>query len=117
LSDIYLHGNKIESIFELLGDRENDITYSIGWALAKSQAFLHTFVKAARLNVDDIPELTIQLQEFKQSLLFSCRNSSAIAVLRTLKFEGMAVTSLSRLSVDGQFRVGCSSTYTQKDSM
>lgn len=34
-----LHGRPIDSIFELLGTKENDVTYSLGWALAQSPSF------------------------------------------------------------------------------
>jgi len=42
--DIRLHARAIESIFELLGTKENDITYSLGWALAQCDAFRKAFV-------------------------------------------------------------------------
>ena len=38
--DIYLHGSKLDSVFELLGTKENDITYSLGWALSHSPTLL-----------------------------------------------------------------------------
>ena len=43
LSDLSLHGRKLESIFELLGSAEDDITYSLGWVLAHSPNLLRTF--------------------------------------------------------------------------
>ncbi|MFA5864235.1 MAG: hypothetical protein WC975_06065 [Phycisphaerae bacterium] len=65
-NDLYLHGRKLESIFELLGSNENDITYSIGWSLSQSPSFLHNvlsriFPGSRKLNVDKI-----SLQEYKQ---------------------------------------------------
>ena len=34
--DLKLHGRPIGTVFDLLGKKENDITYSVGWALAQS---------------------------------------------------------------------------------
>src|ERR1700694_4390277 len=45
MSELYLHNKPIESLFQLLGEDENDITYSIGWALHRSKAFLRLFLK------------------------------------------------------------------------
>lgn len=38
MAELRLHGRPVETIFDLLGDREDDITYSLGWGLAKSAA-------------------------------------------------------------------------------
>ena len=38
-TELFLHGKPITSVFELLGHKENDITFSIGWAIAQSPAF------------------------------------------------------------------------------
>lgn len=35
-AELVLHGRPIASVFELLGTKENDITFSLGWALAQS---------------------------------------------------------------------------------
>ena len=37
MTDLYLHGRKVDTVFDLLGKRENDITCSLGWALSRSQ--------------------------------------------------------------------------------
>lgn len=60
---LYLHGKAIPSVFDLLGDKENDITFSIGWALARCPEFrgrlIHAVIpKAAKEQVD-----TVRLQE------------------------------------------------------
>lgn len=64
MTDIYLHGKKIESVFELLGKQENDITYSIGWSLANSPSFLNAFFQKLRLNSASFGNVSIELQEF-----------------------------------------------------
>ncbi|PKK81918.1 MAG: hypothetical protein CVT49_16400 [candidate division Zixibacteria bacterium HGW-Zixibacteria-1] len=66
MAEIYLHGNKLESIFELLGEKENSITYSIGWALANCKSLLNEFLKNA-LNRPVNDDITIvRLQEFQK---------------------------------------------------
>jgi hypothetical protein len=34
---LLLHGKQIETVFDLLGKKENDLTYALGWALANSR--------------------------------------------------------------------------------
>jgi hypothetical protein len=36
-AQLTLYGRPVGTVFDLLGDKENDITYSLGWALAESQ--------------------------------------------------------------------------------
>lgn len=36
-ADLTLYGRPVGTVFDLLGDKENDITYSLGWALAESE--------------------------------------------------------------------------------
>jgi hypothetical protein len=40
MSDLLLHGRPVGTVFDLLGDKEDDITYSLGWALAQSDALV-----------------------------------------------------------------------------
>lgn len=40
-----LHGREINSIFQLMGYKENDISHSTAWVLSKCGAMLETFVK------------------------------------------------------------------------
>lgn len=46
MSDLYIFGKKINSVFQLLGEKENDISYSVGWALANVPNFLEAFIKS-----------------------------------------------------------------------
>lgn len=39
MTDLLLHGKKVHTVFDLLGSKENDITFSLGWALANCHAF------------------------------------------------------------------------------
>src|SRR4051794_3676429 len=36
MADLLLHSRPVRTVFDLLGDKEDDITYSFGWALANS---------------------------------------------------------------------------------
>lgn len=38
MAELLLHNKKVESVFHLLGERENDITYTVAWALAQSRS-------------------------------------------------------------------------------
>jgi len=40
-----LSKKEINTVFDLRGDKENDITFSLGWALAQSDVFLARFLK------------------------------------------------------------------------
>ena len=39
MTDLTLYGRRVETVFELLGEAEDDITYSVGWGLAESGGF------------------------------------------------------------------------------
>lgn len=48
MTDLFLHNQKINTVFDLLGKKENDITYSLGWVLTHNDTFL-------RCLLDDMP--------------------------------------------------------------
>src|SRR3954447_3203315 len=63
MADLTLHKRRIETVFDLLGDKEDDITYSVGWGLAQSEAFARALLREA-YGSSDTSELTaIRLQE------------------------------------------------------
>jgi hypothetical protein len=39
MTQLTVHGQKVDTVFELLGNDENAMTYSLGWALAKCNGF------------------------------------------------------------------------------
>lgn len=45
MAELFLHGHKIRTIFNLLGQKENDITFSLGWALAQCESFLNALIQ------------------------------------------------------------------------
>ena len=61
------YGQEIRSVFQLLGDKENDISSSICWALAKCPVFLKGIVrKVCGIEVDP-KNVTILNQEYDQA--------------------------------------------------
>lgn len=61
------YGQEIRSVFQLLGDKENDITSSICWALVKCPEFLKRIVKKV-CGVEANPEnVTILNQEYDKT--------------------------------------------------
>lgn len=65
MSDLRLYGREINSVFQLLGYKENDISYSIAWVLAKCKSMLEAFVvdvcSVSSFNLDDV---TVNIQEY-----------------------------------------------------
>lgn len=43
--DLALHGRSVSTVFDLLGRDENDMTYALGWGLAKSPRLLDAFAE------------------------------------------------------------------------
>ncbi|MDA2913185.1 hypothetical protein MYX77_04360 [Acidobacteriia bacterium AH_259_A11_L15] len=67
MPQLYLHNKPIESIFELLGRDENDITCAVGWALYSSPAFLRGFLKETIHYEGEVSEVTIRLQDYRRT--------------------------------------------------
>lgn len=63
MASLVLHGRTLESIFELLGDGENDITYSIGWAMSRCPSFLQSILANLLPKVPEQKVDSIRLQE------------------------------------------------------
>lgn len=64
MPDLYLHGRAVDTVFELLGLDENDITSSLGWTLRESPTLASTLLKDV---LPGRPALTvngIRLQEY-----------------------------------------------------
>lgn len=66
MPNLLLHNRPVESVFSLLGERENAITFSMGWVLSQSPAVLEGFLKKAGAGTDSEPsQLVVALQEFQ----------------------------------------------------
>ena len=58
------YGREISSIFQLFGEKENDITLSMSWALARCPEFLKAVVETITGVVVDPDEVTIKNQAY-----------------------------------------------------
>jgi hypothetical protein len=66
MTELFLYKRKVNSVFHLLGERENHITYSVAWALAQSPAFLNAFLKRMIGLTADPDSVTIRLQHHEK---------------------------------------------------
>jgi hypothetical protein len=60
--ELTLHKRPVRTVFDLLGDKEDDITYSVGWGLVQSEAFT-TGVLCRAFHGDPGEVTAIRLQE------------------------------------------------------
>lgn len=68
MAKLSIHSKEIKTFFHLLGVKENNITYSIGWALANSESLLKEFIKSTtkwkgRISTD---QYIIKLQKYEK---------------------------------------------------
>lgn len=64
VTELTLHGHAVQTVFDLLGAREDDITYSFGWGLSRSEALTRAMLgEAFGANVSQGPLIAIRLQE------------------------------------------------------
>ncbi len=66
MAELFLHKRKVKSVFHLLGEHENDITYSVAWAMAQSPAFLNIFLKRTLRLTADPDSVVIRLQQHEK---------------------------------------------------
>jgi hypothetical protein len=62
-ADLTLYGQPIATVFDLLGDKENDITYSVGWALAEGEHLASTLLEDVLPNTANAALDLVKLQE------------------------------------------------------
>lgn len=63
MAELYLFNKKVNSIFQLLGQRENDITYSVGYVLGNNQKFLQNFLNYLNIKLSfQSKKIKIRLQ-------------------------------------------------------
>lgn len=63
MTELRFRRRVVSSVFQLLGERENDMTASLGWALSRCPQLLAGFLRAIDPQFDP-DDATIQLQEF-----------------------------------------------------
>lgn len=64
MAELRLHGTTVGTVFDLLGRRENDMTYALGWGLVRSEALLREFLRRVAGDVPLDPSADIELQEY-----------------------------------------------------
>lgn len=68
MSVLITHNNEhIETIFQLLGNKENDITRAIAWIMKKCPSFLKSFIKNVSGQHVDSEKITILYQQFEKT--------------------------------------------------
>lgn len=64
MTELTLRGQPIHTVFDLLGKKENDITYAVGWALAQSERLVRALLDDLSPTVDPGALSAVRLQEF-----------------------------------------------------
>ena len=64
MTQLSVHGQKVDTVFELLGSNENAMTYSLGWALAECDAFSQQLAEMLGLSGGFSDAMHIRLQEY-----------------------------------------------------
>lgn len=66
MAELVIHNRNIETVFDLIGDWENDITKSIAWSFVKCPYFLEMIIESL-LNIKiDAKNVIIRYQEFEK---------------------------------------------------
>jgi len=64
-------GQDVRTVFDLLGDSENDMTFSLGWAMANSEHFLAALLKdLTGQSWDNAGASVVKLQLVARSFVF-----------------------------------------------
>jgi len=73
MSDLLIYNKKIDSVFQLLGEKENDISFSVGWALSNTPKFLDIFLKAVIGKTEKYAteDIKIKLQKYEEKRGFT----------------------------------------------
>jgi len=63
VAELTLHSRPVQTVFDLLGSKEDDITYSVGWGLAQSEAFTRAVLAEVYGDAEQGEITAIRLQE------------------------------------------------------
>jgi hypothetical protein len=61
--ELRLHGSSVDTVFDLLGQNENDMTFALGWGLSRNDAILRRFVDRVAPGAELEPPIVVELQE------------------------------------------------------
>ena len=71
MTKLFLHGKEMLSVFQLLGEHENDISYSVAWGLTQCPSFLKVFLQNFLNWTGDVSEVEIRMQEYEKGKGFT----------------------------------------------
>lgn len=67
MSSLFIYKEKVESIFQLLGQKENDLSFSVGYALSICPSLLINLIKEVEIDTQiDTNKIKINLQKFEK---------------------------------------------------
>lgn len=68
MAELIAHNDEqINTVFQLLGNKENDITCAIAWILKKCPAFLSAFIHSLNKSLRVSDETFILYQQFEKN--------------------------------------------------
>jgi hypothetical protein len=67
MPQLYLHNRRVKTIFGLLGEQENDASYSIAWAFARSPKILAEFITHTVGQDVQTETASIRLQQYEHN--------------------------------------------------
>jgi hypothetical protein len=72
MASLLLFNQRIESIFQLLGNKENHLSYSVGYSLANCSGYLQKFLEHLKINLPaDSPPVVVHLQKHESEKGFT----------------------------------------------
>lgn len=71
MGKLLVRGVEVDSVFELLGNEENDITYSVGWVLSNVNLFLRKFIEKISDKKYSFDDVVVRLQEYGKDKSFT----------------------------------------------
>jgi hypothetical protein len=66
MADLTVAGQRADTVFDLLGRKENDITYALGWGLAQSDDLMVRFLALAGVAEIDPAQVILDLQRYRK---------------------------------------------------
>ena len=63
MAELQLHGEPVATVFDLLGQNENDMTFALGFGLSRNEAMLRGFVSHVAPGAPLEPPIVVELQK------------------------------------------------------
>jgi hypothetical protein len=63
VAELLLHSRPVPTVFDLLGQNENDMTFALAWGMARSDWFLSAVMRTVTSSAFDPADATINLQQ------------------------------------------------------